>query len=1328
LFAQIPQYCEPRLYSTQHGLSSTKTAAIEEDDKGYIWIATENGLNRFDGYHFKTYKNIEGDSLSLLNNHVSSLLYDSENQLWVATMTGLQRYNPIWDCFINEYLGFPPEIVGNKSVISLMEDSNKNIWFAVNETGIIRYSLKTKQSRLFKPIDNNNSLRSRQIRVIEEDDEGNIWFGSMDNGISIYSPETDSFTNYNSENSNLSGNEIIDICRISNGNMLISIIGKGLFLYDAKKKIFEPKGKITTAFCLERINNDKILIGTEGEGLFYMDALNLEIKPYSDFSYPIIKDNKIHAFLEDKNNNLWMVVFNEGICFLRKEPDGFRNFKRISYNSNSLSAGQVTSIALDKDDNCWFATDGGGLNFYNNKSGKYTHYINNKQNSGSISDNAVVSVFCDSKGVVWAGTYFGGLCKLNRQTGQFTIYRHNEKTNSLSGNYVKCIVEDSQNRLWVGTDGKGVNLFNPETEKFENFSTQQFPDLISDNTTFLYLENDEMLWIGTYSGLSSYDINKKIFKSYGKDESLKNESVYTIIEDENHDLWVGTSFGLKKYDRKNDSFRIFRAPNELNSPQPIYSIVPHKGNLWLATDNGIVCYNPDKQSIIYYINNNDLGSTNFIRSSFFKSDKNEIFFGGSNGVYAFYPDKMILDKYAPKVYITDLKIFNKLVTVGKKYNGLTILEKSLDKTEKISFKYSQNNFTIEFSAPNNLYPYSITYYYFMEGADKELVALPFGQQSVNYVNLPPGNYKFSVAATNISGIDALDATSIQIEILPPIWQTWYAKFAYAILILIIVTIIFLTVESRIKDKNKLKMQEEISESKMRFFTNVSHEFRTPLALIITPLEEMQNVEISPERAQINEIILRNAKRLQQLINQILDLRKMEKSSFEVRARLIDLPVFLKGIIELFEYIVKRKNLTLNCECCSDNITVWYDPDLLEKCLYNLLSNAIKFTPEQGKITVSVNGNSNEEILLSISDTGRGIDKEDIPKLFNRFYQGAEVDNSGYGIGLHLVKTIIEQHHGKIDIESEKMSGSRFTIHILNGNSHFNPNEIVNTPWKPEEKQEISRQNEEKINEKPEEKQTILLVEDDYDMCDYITYELKNNYVVISAKNGKEAIYRLRSVKPDIIITDVMMPEIDGIELCRIVKANIETCHIPIIILSVKDGMESRLAGFETGADCYVTKPFNMSFLKLQIKKLLDRHEKIRRKHIDNPDFNAQIKDIDDRDEILLQKTVKTIRENLSDTGLSVDSLAKTLNVSRTNFHRKIKSMTGLNPIEIIKTIRMKQAAYLLDQKKLTISEVAYEVGYNSLSYFSSSFNSYWGVTPTAYVNKQTEHSEKEITE
>ena len=1319
------------MLGAQYGLSSPKiNNTIAQDDKGFIWIGTEDGLNKYDGSDFTVYKKINGDSTSIKSNIITSLFLDSENRLWIGSMMGLQYYDPEMDRFRQPALGNLSNVIQNKPILWIMEDSRNNIWFSVETKGVVKYSLDTKKSVLYKSIHDGGYLCSYSIRNIIEDNDGNIWFSSLDNGITIYNPNNDGFYQQNRTNSNLSTDAILRIAALDKNNMLISTLDDGIYIFEKQTNQFRKTKLKATAFAILRTKDNEILIGTEGEGLFRVEIENDNIL-YHPTTFAQIKEvvnSKIHCLYEDRNGNLWIAMYNDGIGLLKRYPAGFTNYSRDYNNSNSLSYGQVTGITTDPNSNIWFATDGGGLNKYDRKSKKYTHYRNNTFNKHSLSDDAVVDVFCDKQGTIWAGTYTGGLCKYNN-AGGFISYKHSNTNNSPPGNYVKCITEDSKNNLWLGTDGTGISYFNPKSGIFKNYSKADNNELVSDYITFLYLQNDSLLWIGSHFGISAFNIDSNTFKTF-RESHIHNTTIFSIAEDHSKNLWIGTPSGLYKYDQKINDFLNDNLPDDLKNIA-VMSVVPYKDELWLATGKGIICYNLKEEEIVNYISNLDLGGTTFIRSAYYLSPHNEIFFGGGNGCYSLCPDKMDKEIYSPNVYITQLAIFNEPILVGKAYNGRAILNKSLEYTDHITLKHSENNFTLKYSSPGAPYPASISYRCMMEGVDVDWIAYTPSQQSVTYANLSPGTYTFKVYASNISNPSIKNITKLTIKILPPIWFTWWAKLIYVLLLFLLLYTVMRFFYVRIKEKNelnierlKVKKQEELNINKMQFFTNISHEFKTPLTLIISPLRDMQQTEENKERAHLIKVMLRNADRLQRLINQILDLRKAEYDKIEIRVHPLNIISFVQNFLGLFSDIIQRKNIAMSFSYDITEGVIYYDPDLLEKCLYNLLFNALKFTPDGGKIHISIEQSGND-VLLSIKDNGCGISKEDIPFLFDRFYQGPLSKSSGTGIGLHLVKIIVELHLGSITVDSEVETGSCFTILIKGGKGHFLPENYDEALWEyteygvgdPVHTPQINEANQQKESAKTG-KPCILLVEDDIDMRIYIQQQLSVLYDIVEVSNGRKALTKLQNMQIDLIISDVMMPEMSGIEFTRIVKENIDTCHIPVILLTAADDIEHKLEGVETGADSYITKPFNMDYLQTRIKKILELRKKLQTKFSQHLNMEASEIEITNTDERLVQDCISYIRNNISEPDLTVELLAKKMNVSRTNLHRKVKIATGNTPIELIRIIRMKQAAYLLEKGILTVSEVAYGVGYNSLSYFSTSFTQYWGVSPSVFIQNR----------
>lgn len=1328
--AQALQYQRAEVINSKQGLSNTKVNDIVQDDRGYLWIATDDGLNRFDGYSFDIYRKIDKEPTSLFNSYVTELFFDSHNRLWIGTIWGLQYYCDKREQFVKPDLGLADSIFyGSYNWIT--EDSRGNLWFSIHNKGVVRYAMESGKSTFFESKESGGELGSSAVRQIVEDREGDIWFTSFDNGLTRYSPSSETFSYYNRTNSKLPTNAISRILPFEEQTMIVATLEKGVLIFNPTTGEVKETQLKASSFSMIELHDGSILIGTEGEGLYVADRRTGEIAPHTALS-ELDRDvvtSKMHCLYEDENNNIWVGMYNGGVATLRREPEGFYKFGRDYSSKNSLSYDLVLDI-LEEGDNIWFATDGGGLNRYNTKTGRYSQYKHNPNDPTSLPDDAVVAIFKDSKGTIWLGTYIGGFARLDKQTGSFTSYQYSGKESGLAGNYVKCFAEDSEGNLWLGLDGNGVSKFSPKSETFTNYFASSHQGLISDNVISIYLQDDKRLWVGTYTGISRFDIETGEFVSYRGESSVRDISVFSIIEDEESNLWFGTSSGLFLYNDQEDSFEAVELSSALQNVV-VNGVVPYGGELWMSTNDGIMCYSPKEGAIKAMINNGDLGGMNFIKSSYHLSDS-RIFFGGSGGCYAFYPDSIEIDRYTPKVYITGLRVFNDPVKVGKEYGGREILPEATYYTKRVELRYSENTFTIHFSTPTAKFPESYIYRCKLEGVDQQWLLFLPTQQSVTYANLPPGEYTFKVSASNISSEVSDELSSLQIVVLPPWWLTWWAKLGYVVLGVVVLSAILLVVYVRIRDRNRLyveqlkaKKQEELNLNKIQFFTNVSHEFRTPLTLIISPLSELASKEREPQRAEMLQMMLRNANRLLRLINQILDLRKADNSQMRVEVQPIELWLFADSFLGLLRGVAEKRNITLELVCGERDkeLVVWYDADLLEKCLYNLLFNALKYTPDGGRVALVIEQGREGEIELTVEDNGVGISPEELPFLFDRFYQGEFSKKTGTGVGLHLVKTIVELHGGEIEVESGLDEGSRFTITILEGNAHFEVNERNLEPWKPAESVawtegqsvEGGELDVEEIvgGEKP----LLLLVEDESDMRMYINHELGRHYNITEAENGKEGLSVLKGIEPDLIISDVMMPEMDGIEFTRRVKEQIETCHIPVILLTANSEIEDQLRGLETGADSYIVKPFNVEYLKARVRNLLENRRVLQEKYRRFLEVEPEHIETTNPDEELLQNSITYIRTNIDNSELTVENMAKELGVSRTNLHKKVKTLTGKTPIELIRVIRMKQAAQLLKEGNLTVSEVAYMVGYNSLSYFSSSFNGYWGMSPTAYIEK-----------
>jgi signal transduction histidine kinase/ligand-binding sensor domain-containing protein/DNA-binding response OmpR family regulator len=1328
------------LFTVNGGLSSTKITCITQEDKGFFWIGTEDGLNRFDGYNFTIYKKQYADSMSLVSNHITALFQDSRGRIWVGTMEGLAYYDPSYDCFVNVSLHQPDRVVKQSRCSDIMEDRKGRLWFAASGTGALRYSPDTGESVVFAPSPDSSvpSLCSAYIHSMAEDGDGNIWFGSQDNGISVYSPATDTFRNFHTLNSHLPGNTVLDMLLLRSGDMLVVTLEGGVALYDTEKEeftacadLFHASG-IRTVCCAVEDEEGNILVGTEGRGVFVFDPAKGELG-----RYPILEEfageldgAKISSLYIGRHNYVWIGLMYKGVFVAGHEWSGFRALKKIYNNPNSLNCNYATAIAADKDNDIWIATDGGGLNRYRASTRRFTHYTFRPDDSRSLCDNAVLSVFCDSRNRIWTGVRAGGLSLFDRKTETFTRFE------ALGHLRIRSIREDRDGFLWLGSNA-GLIRFDPESKSFLAFRSAECGGLPDDNITALWIDSRNRIWVGTHSGICYADIAAGPIAAFTRDSVLNSRSVYSIGESSDGTVWAGTADGLNRYDSVHRRF----SPVVLGSPDrmcAVNGIVSDGDRLWLSTNQGLVRYSiPQGQIRRYTQSNSGLGSHEFLQGSYYKSPGGEIFFGGANGLETFYPAEIQDSATAQTVYITRLSISNEAVSINKKVNGRVVLTRNISETDKITLCHTDRNFTLEFVAMGSYKPYSTVYACKLEGFDKEWIAYDYTRRSVTYTNLNPGVYTFRVKAGSNPEEPGGEETSLIIEIKPAIWNTWWARLTYALLTLGLIYAVQRSILIRIREKNelnieriKVKQQEELNNVRTSFFTNISHEFRTPLTLIIGPLKRFITDDENEERRKSGLLILRNAEKLQHLINQILDLNKIEEGKMTLHVQPVELVAFVNNFINMFTELMSIKRISLTCSLPPDKIEIWYDPDMLDKCLSNLLYNAYKFTPDGGKVHVEVRETEEKKILLTVQDTGIGMNREMQEHLFDRFFQGDKNNNmTGTGIGMHLTKTIVELHKGSITVESEEKKGSGFHITILPGNAHFTSAELAEAeaviPSPKTEEDGGDESGNEPLPPAPRPSPgeqiaapSLLLVEDSSDMRFYIRQELSGRYHIEEAVNGKEGLDKALRLLPDLIIADVMMPEMDGIELCRILKSTPETSHIPIIMLTALDDMKRRLESMESGADSFITKPFHTKYLQVRIEKLIELRRNMKERFSKSIYLDVQeLSPLTSMDERLLQKAIDYVRTNIENPELSVEQMSRELGMSRTHLHRKLKALTGQSPVEFIKMIRMKQAANLLNTGKLSVSEVGYKVGYNTLSYFSSSFSAHFGMSPTAYMEK-----------
>ncbi len=948
---------------------------------------------------------------------------------------------------------------------------------------------------------------------------------------------------------------------------------------------------------------------------------------------------------------------------------------------------------------------------------------------------------------------------MTRRRKTFHHY-YNDPTNpkSLGSNYVFSIFEDSSRKLWVSAFYEGLDLYDRETDSFIHLNSDvSNPKAIGHNRVFTMFEDSKKnMWIGTEGGglihMQKEKDGQPTFTSYrynpNDPSSLSSNLINAIYEDSRHNLWIGTWAGLNRFDYQTRTFKAFRKEDGL-ADNVVYGIIEDKdGNFWVSTNQGISKFDPVNIKVENYNTADGLQAQEFIRGSFLKSKSGEFFFGGVNGFNSFFPKEILSNPNVPPVYVTNFWVYNDLMKPGLANSPL---KSNITETEEIVLPYTQNEFSFEFAALNYSQAFKNQYSYYLEGYDDSWRDAGT-QRKASYAKVPPGEYTFRVRATNNDGVWNEKGTILRIVVNPPWWKTWWAYSAYALVVVALFLWYRKNLINRERLRNDLKLEhleltkmQEMDKLKSYFFANISHEFRTPLTLILSPIRDMVSGNFKGDVKKQYQMVIRNGERLLRLINQLLDLSKLGAGSMKLKTSKIDIIQFLKPIVSAFDSYALRSNITLTFEHPAEPVIVYFDPDKFEKIITNLLSNAFKFTREgEIKLAVRVIGHqqnrlsSSQEttengVEIAVIDSGAGIPQEYISSIFDHFYQVAHHNNSeGSGIGLSLTKELVELHMGKIVVESVEGKGSTFKVMLPLGASHLKESQIDESdgPIVASNKtiagfEQISPATTPDLSlEKSEERSTedlprVLIVEDNNDMRAYIKQSLADIYHIVESSDGKEGLKKGMEVIPDLIISDVMMPRMDGVTLCKTFKKNIYTCHIPIILLTAKADLESKIEGLETGADEYLSKPFNAYELKIRVKNLIRSREILRERFKESKKLVLEPKEISitSLDEKFLKNVLQVVEKNIGDCDFRVESLGKELEMDQMAVYRKIKALTGQTAVEFIRIIRLKRAAQLLKQQKLTVAEVTYNVGFNDLQYFRTCFKKQFGMSPSEYMTR-----------
>ena len=1345
-----------RFFNSDRDISNSMVTSIRQDAFGFMWIATEDGLNRFDGLNFTTYRNIPSDSTSLMSNFVRTLFVDRNGTLWIGLINGLLIYDPFHESF-REIPLYRDTIRLKPHVTSIFETNAGDILVGTSGQGL----LKIKQGEMAGVADMElkSQLSSEFIEAVFQDFYGRLWIGTENKGVNMHDPTTGkmhSFQHLSAQVGSISCNYITSITEDYRKNIYIGTINGGLNRFNENTRTFEviPTSSETNHYLpiksVYADSKNNLWIGTIGKGLWQLNNSRAILEQTNTLSTRFdLNKSKIHAITSDHEGNLWLGVYLRGVMMIAGRSNRFNTIAYQQFGQKGIGLGCIMAIAEDKNNNIWIGTDTEGFYRINHHTKEIVHHRLGTRREQTL-PYGVRSIFFDSRGRMWIGTSLDGFFNFDPETGRSRQFKHNPRDpNSLSNDKVQCFAEDKEGNLWIGTSGGGVNEFNPETGNItrHQHNPLSYNTICNNWVNTIFVDGEGLIWIGTYNRISVFNPTTQTWRLVSVANGLlPNNVIFYITEDSSGYIWIGTNDGLVRYDKTTSTSRFFTTSDGLTNNVVTAILEGDKGQMWISTHNGVSMFSPEDDSFQNFYVYDGLQGNEFRRNSALRNRAGELFFGGINGFTWFVPGQITRENRTPKVYISNLYLLNKPVQIGEKFDNRKILPISILKTDTIRLASQHNNFSLEFSTIGFNNPERITYKYRLVGFDNKWITTGSTNRRVTYTNLEPGKYIFEIKVVDNENVS--DVRQVYMIISPPWWATWWFRLAYMMIGALLIYSIYAYIKNRIKlkhEKIEFEHQKNMSEAKLRFFTNISHEIRTPLTLITEPLRKLMSENKENYALMKNfQIMAKNSGRLNRLVDQLLDVRKIEQGEMIISYSQINLIRFIEDIMEAFDSLAIKKNIKFSLATSIDSLQVWIDPDNFDKVVYNVLSNAFKYTPLDGEIKLTIktgidpgaNSFLKEYAEISISDTGMGISDDKLEKIFDRFYQekNEQIGGSGTGIGLHLSRSFVKMQHGIIFAQNRTdRQGSIFIIRIPLGSAH-----IANAQIKHLQPNGIPYTNKEKrftyidqtidneditfkdIKNKKKTNYKVLLIDNDEQMRLYLQNELSADFKVITCANGKDALDTVHNKTPDLLITDLTLPVMDGITLCRKLKSNPLTSHLPLIIISSKTQDEFLDQSLHVGVDAFFTKPFQTEKLRMSITNLLQNRERIKTKYAPGGNVNVSEKIYISADQSLMDKVLEIIEKRISDPTLNAGDLSRLVGMSRVHLFRRLKKITGQAPSDFIRKIRLQKAAQLLDWKTGFVKEIAFEVGFTSLSYFSRCFHEFYGIKPREYANREKE--------
>ena len=1336
--------------SWKEGLSQSPIFSIMQDKVGFIWIGSRNGLTRYDGYEFKVYHNTELNR-STSQTDINSIYEDDASNLWLATSGGLYQFVRSNEKFVK--IGIP----GVKFTSSLYPAGDNRVWITTDQ-GIKLLDCKTtrvtdfishKQSGLFvhtlckgkedilwsssvkglrcfgasdgRPLPLPQSLNDqlnkpvKRIFSIQEDADGDIWIGTESSGLFWYKRATGECVNF----THLNGNS-------------------ASLLSDFVKDVFVK-------------SSGEIWIGTRNG----LSIFNKQTQRFSNYEHHSdvkgsLSYNTIWKIMRDRSGSIWIATYAGGLNVYNPINSNFYTIGERIGAGFGLTKPVVNALQGDSDGGIWAGTDGGGLNYFNTREG-ISRYYSVQDFASRRTSNAVKGLAKDEEGNLWIAT-LDGLAKLDRTSGRVSYV--SLASGKKSGAFRANALVSTAKGIWVGGDVEGL-IFRGFNGESRSYRYQPNKNSINSDHINCLLEHEEKkgLWIGTRAGLCYLDYATGKFTTHHIEKGdFRSSVIISILRDSKQRLWLGTQFGLRLFDQKNrNNFSLTTADGLAdNTVQSITEDL--KGNLWVGTNNGIsqIRFNKKRldlaaggHKIITYTSLDGLSSNFWMPNTAYRSPAGTIFFGGVNGINYFNPELMIKNNQTPKVVVTEFLLKNEPVTINEEESPL---EKPIELTRSITLNYNQNSFSFKFSALNFINSQKNSYAYKMEGLNyNHDWNYAGGLRLATYTGLEPGTYTFKVKAANNDGVWSDSPETIKVTILPPFWATWWAYTFYCIagMALFYFIVRFFRRQEKLErdllyEHLQLERQQEMHQMKLNFFTNISHEIRTPLTLIAAPVEKLvKETEMNSYLNRQLRMIQGNTSRLLKLINELMDFRKTETGNMKLIVQETDISCFAKEAFDCFTELAHTNNINYFFEGFDHSVNLFIDCNQLEKVLFNLLSNSFKFTPPGGTIRLKLSESSNE-VSITIADNGTGIPFEDQKGIFKDFYQGGKHNpkHIGTGIGLAFSKSIVDLHRGELTFKSNPVEApgepkTEFTLLLKKGSAHFSADQLQENMDSEEYETAVFENgaagqrdySEIVLDTASDHQQSILVAEDNEEVREFLLESLKRHYLVRGCENGALAYDAAVAEIPDLIITDVMMPEMDGMQLCEKIKADPRTNHIPVILLTARAAPVHQIGGLAVGADVYIAKPFSLEILLLNIRNLMSLRRTMQEKFTQQMTLQPKDVIIPSKDGEYLNKLIGIIEDHMEDSGFGVSELAVEIGMSQPVLYRKVKALTDLSVADFIKTIRLKRAAMLLSQKKMSISDVAFAVGFNNRKYFSKEFRKQFNESPSTFMDDSKEEKD-----